>query len=140
MNDILDFNALKEEFIAKTKGKDLKVFAEKQQHVIEKLINSNKSLEEKVTHLEFLLSSLERNNVVSSYNAEELICIEQIQILKGKSSGRELSLDEVKRFDLLMKNLCLIRGQSTNPSEHGDYSNIKEAELVAIARSTTENR
>ena len=68
-------------------------------------------------------------------NAEEMICIEQIDLLKQKSSSRELSLDEVKRLDLLVKNLRLIREQSTEVINTTDYKNLGEAELVAIASS-----
>jgi hypothetical protein len=64
---------------------------------------------------------------------EELICIEQINILKSKSSDRELSLDECKRLDLLIKNLRLIRNESIETIDATNHSSIDEAALVAIA-------
>jgi hypothetical protein len=43
----------------------------------------------------------------------ELICLKQIENLKTISSGRDLTLDEVKRLDLLNKNLRLAQSEPT---------------------------
>lgn len=136
MSNVINIEDLRRDFVLKTTNKDLKDFAHQQQVVIETLLTSNKNLEEKVKHLENLLLSLENNNIVSQITPEEMICIEQINGLKSKSSNRELSLDEVKRLDLLVKNLRLIREQSTQVINTKEYSNVKEAELVAIATQT----
>lgn len=69
---------------------------------------------------------------------EEIICVEQIDILKSKSANRELSLDECKRLDLLVKNLRLIRNESTEVINTTNYSTINEDDLVAIATSRRE--
>lgn len=136
MGDLINIEDLKREFVLKTSAKDLKAFAEQQQKVIETLVSSNRSLSEKVSHLENLLMSLENNNVISQISTEEMICIEQINVLRGKSANRELSLDEVKRLDLLVKNLRLIREKSTQVINTREYTHVKEAELVAIATQT----
>lgn len=133
MSNLVDINQLREEFVQKTKTKDLKAFAEQQQVVIEKLVNQNRQLQEKNDHLEKILMSLEKNNMVISVSPEEMICVEQIEVLKSKSATRELQLDEVKRLDLLVKNLRLIREQSTQVIESTNHSHIKEMDLVAIA-------
>lgn len=70
---------------------------------------------------------------------EELICIEQINILKSKSSDRELSLDECKRLDILVKNLRLIRDESIETIDATNHSSIDEAALVAIATNRFES-
>jgi hypothetical protein len=46
-----------------------------------------------------------------------------------------LTLEEVKRLDLLVKNLKLIREESTIIVNNKKSDNIKEADLVAIAKS-----
>jgi len=136
MSNVINIEDLRRDFVLKTTNKDLKDFAVQQQAVIETLLASNKHLEDKLKHLENLLLSLENNNIVSQITPEEMICIEQINGLRSKSSNRELSLDEVKRLDLLVKNLRLIREQSTQVINTKEYTNVKEADLVAIATQT----
>lgn len=139
MSNLIDIQDLKKEFIEKTKLKDVRVFAEKQQELIENLIEQNKSLTEKIKHLETLL--LNRPSAVKiEISSEELICMEQIDILRSKSSSRELSLDEVKRLDLLVKNLRLIREESTEVINTTGYStDVSEDTLVAIATNRRES-
>lgn len=136
MSNVINIEDLRRDFVLKTTNKDLKDFAVQQQAVIETLLSTNKNLEDKLKHLENLLLSLENNNIVSQITPEEMICIEQINGLRSKSSNRELSLDEVKRLDLLVKNLRLIREQSTQVINTKEYTNVKEADLVAIATQT----
>lgn len=129
MSEIISIDDLKKQYSDKLKTKELREYVQSQQKLIENLLAENKSLKEKLSHLEQLLTS----NVTKS-SQEEIICIEQIEILKSKSASRELSLDEVKRLDLLIKNLRLAREQSTEVITTTDYSEVKEADLVAIAR------
>jgi hypothetical protein len=110
---------------------DIKALAKQSKTQI--LEDENKALRERVMELE---SSL----LHSAIRPEELICIEQIELLKQKSTGRELTLDEVRRLDILIKNLRLIQGQSTEATEHKDYRNVKEADLVAIARTKEDDQ
>jgi|CXWK01.1.fsa_nt_gi hypothetical protein len=98
-----------------------------------KLKQENSLLREKILSLESILSK------PLAVTPEELICVEQIDIIKQKSAGRELSLDEIKRLDLLIKNLRLVKEQSTQTIEHKDYRNVKEVDLVAIARELEED-
>jgi len=140
MADILDMQDLRKQFVEKTKLKDVKEFAEKQQDLIEKLLNDNKLLSEKVGHLEEMLKA-SAATIKVPMTVEELICIEQIDLLRQKSRDRELSLDESKRLDIFIKNLRLIRNESTEVINTTNYSTLNEVELVAIAtgkQSSTE--
>lgn len=101
-----------------------------QEQVIYLLKKENKALKERLYVTELRLQT-------TPLSSEEIICIDQIAILKGCSSKRELSLDEVKRLDLLIKNLRLIRQQSTQVIESKDYINMKESDLVAAINSTS---
>jgi hypothetical protein len=128
------------EFIKEAKKKELQQFTESQLITINKLQDENNLLKQKLGAMERMLVELEQRKV--SYNSmpdEELICIEQIQVLKTKSSSRELSLDEAKRLDLFIKNLRLIREQSTEVINSADYRDLGEEALVRIASSTTED-
>lgn len=139
MSKVIDIQDLNREFVEKTKLKDVKQFAEKQQTLIQTLIDQNNSLREKIDHLESLLMSTPSRAVRIEITPEEAICIEQIEVLRSKSASRELSLDEVKRLDLLVKNLRLIREESTEVINTTSYSNdISEEALVAIATSRRE--
>lgn len=106
------------------KEKDSVIFSLKQENVL---------LKQRIAQLE---TSMQKQSTITP---EELICIEQIAIVKSKSSNRELSLDEVKRLDILIKNLRLIQDQSTEAIDHKDYRNVKEVDLVAIARRSEED-
>jgi hypothetical protein len=130
MSDIASIDDLKDQYIDKLKTKELREYANNQNKIIEKLSEENKKLKEQLESKKLV--------VATPISTEESICIEQIEILRSKSLGRELSLDEVKRLDLLVKNLRLAREQSTEVISSADYSDIKEAELVAIARGSAE--
>lgn len=70
---------------------------------------------------------------IKSVSPEELICVEQIRILQNRSAQRELSLEEVKKLDYLIKNLRLIKEQSTENLASTVYRDVTEDDLVAIA-------
>lgn len=136
-NEVISIEDLRKQYQDKVKTKDLKAFADKQQEVIMKLLQQREELEDKVKHLESMLVNVP-NLQASKLSSEEIICMEQIHLLKSKSDNRELSLDEIKRLDLLVKNLRLIREQSTQVINTTDYSEVKESDLVSIARGITE--
>ena len=109
MSDVINIKDLKKQFEEKVKSKDLQEFATAQQKLIEQLVLENKRLQERAAHLEQVMKQVSTldNGVVSKISPEEMICIEQINIFHNRSAERELTLDEVKRLDLLIKNLRL---------------------------------
>lgn len=139
MSNLIDIQDLKKQFEEKTKVKDLKEFASSQYKLIENLVSENKLLKEKNEYLEQALQNYVQKSMRLS--PEEMICIEQIDLLKTKSRNRELTLEETKRLDILVRSLKLIREESTVIVSHSDPSGVKESELVAIARGpeTTDN-
>ena len=66
---------------------------------------------------------------------EEAICVEQIRKIKENSSKRQLSTDEVKKLDILHKNLKLARGQDTRIAARNQAGKMTAAELANIAKS-----
>jgi hypothetical protein len=99
---------------------DFKALAIKEQFEI--ILNENAMLKMRI-------QELENSEIISN---EELICMKQIGILKASSDMRDLTLDEVKRLDLLVKNLKIIREKPSVDLEE-DIRDVREADLVAIA-------
>ena len=69
-------------------------------------------------------------------SSEEMICIEQISMLKEASANRQLSLDEIKRLDLLIKNVRIVRGE--NKPIDVESTSSTEAELLALVVNSTD--
>lgn len=136
MSNIVDIKTLRDQFEEKIKSENLQEFATSQQKLIEKLLLENKRIQDKNKHLEQVMKQLSSlDGVVSRISPEEMICIEQINILHNRSADRELTLDEVKRLDLLVKNLRLIRDVSSQTVDILSHGETKVEELVAIART-----
>lgn len=107
--------------------KDLQEFAEQQHKEIVRLLSVNKKLEEEIEHLKKIVSSnesflIKKPQVLSN---EELICIEQINILKVASTQGPLTLEECKKFAEYVKTLRTIRGK-------------EDKEVAALKEYTTE--
>ena len=90
------------------------------------------TLLEKIQFLE--TSKIDKAHPMSD---EELIALMQIQKLLEKSSmGKELSLEELKKYDILVKNKRLAQGSSTVNAEYKVLpDNITEDGLLQIAEA-----
>lgn len=119
--DIVNINKLQQEYL------ESKQFSTAQQELIDKLLEENAILKQKLSSLEHVALA----TIGSS--PEEIVCLEQIARLKERSHSRELTLDEVKRLDLLIKNLRLIKEQSTENISTAKFRDVEESDLVAIA-------
>lgn len=104
----------------------------KEEFLISNLQKENKELQEQIVVLKKLIEK--------DISFEELICLKQIEILHNRSIQRELSLEEVKKLDLLIKNLRLIKEQSTENLATPRYRDVKESDLVAIATTQSESQ
>lgn len=132
MSSLIDLNELKQAYMEASKLKEVKDIAATQLKIIEKLQAENTMLKEKLSNAQSLPTIPNFGGRVSS---EEMICIEQIEILKNKSVGRELTLEEVKKLDLLNKNLRLAREQATQVIDTMDYQSMSTEELEQLAQS-----
>lgn len=130
MDDINSIEELRKQFLVEIKGKELKDFATRQQVMIEDLLQRNKILEAKLKSAQITKSSVLSN--ATQITPEERICIEQLELLSAKSSERELSLDECKRLDILVKNLRLIQSSPTIVDVESDYTKQEIENLVAL--------
>lgn len=106
--------------------------------IVTDLENENKNLKKQIEELkQQLVDSMFKKEITP----EEMVCIEQIKVLQSRSNQRELSLDEVKKLDLLVKNLRLIREKSTENVHSPRYRDVTSAEdiLVEIATQSPEH-
>ena len=118
------------------KSQELQEYADKQFEVINTLTAENEQLKAENTHLKQLLSSIPKGGTINNFpiSEEELICIEQISKLKDSSEKRELTLDEIKKLDLLHKNLKMIRDNvviDVKPSKQKSLSSDKLLSIIA---------
>ncbi len=101
-----------------------------------------------ISQLQERLSDSERENrslrkSLDQYNGsfqidvtpEEIIVIEQIDYLQKASAQRALTIEEVKKLDLLIKNLNLIKSQPTQivANAKDKHQSLPEADLIEIA-------
>lgn len=121
-----DVKSLKKKAELAIKAQELENFNKSQFDLIVKLKKENEDLKNKLENLENILKG-----GVHKISSEELICMEQIENLKKISAKRELTLEEVKKLDLLVKNLRLIREQSTQVIDVSTEE-ISDDELIKI--------
>jgi len=99
---------------------------------VERLISENKKLQQELNQLK----NPKPEKVLLS--DETIIAELQLSRLKQKAFAGELTLEEIKKYDLLVKNKKLAEG---NPTIIADYKklpeNVSEDELVLIASNLT---
>lgn len=139
MNNLIDIQELRKQVQEKKSVEDWKAFSEMQNGVIEQYQKQIDLLKIKNNNLENIILKKYQSNLITELPVEEKICIEQINRLEKVSTDRQLTLEEVKRLDLLVKNLKLIREESTIVVNNKMPDNYKEADLVAIAAQSEDN-
>jgi hypothetical protein len=118
------------------KSVELQEYTDKLFATVNQLTQENEQLKAELSHLKNLLNAIPKGNLLSAQplTEEELICLEQITRLKNSSEQRELTLDEVKKLDLLHKNLKIIRDNAiidVKPAKQKALSNEKLLAIVA---------
>lgn len=119
---------------------ELKEYCDNQFKLIGDLNRKVARLEEENEHLKQLLQQTVPVIAPLDVTNEQAICELQLERLKRAALDRELTLEETKKMDLLIKNLYLAKGQSTaiiNAQYKKVESEISDAQLVDIA--TTKN-
>ena len=95
----------------------------------------SQSLQKQLDHANEIIKSMGSPLLLSGKdnNDEEFICVGQIKILKERSQTRELDINDVKKLDLLIKNIRLIRSQPTENS-NTTVRDVSETDLLLAAR------
>ena len=98
------------------------------------LRNEIEKLTNEVIKYKILLNEIDSEANPDIVSDEEAICVEQIRKLKENSSKRQLSTDEVKKLDILHKNLKLARGQGTRVGAKNQAGAMTASQLAEIAK------
>jgi DNA-binding transcriptional regulator/RsmH inhibitor MraZ len=98
--------------------KDLQEYCDSQFVAMRAAIEKIKSLQDEVTHLQQLLASTtplisDENTTRIIVTPEAALVDAQIQLLQRAAMTRQMSLEEVKTLDLLIKNKRLLSGDPT---------------------------
>lgn len=124
-----------------------KSFVEQQHKTITALITKNKLLEEEVKHLKDLLLTITPvagDNVVQKIiiTPAEALIERQVFMIQSYGLEKELTLEEVKKLDLLLKNLKILKDQNTtiqnSPAKY-ENKHLSSAQLIQIATSKKSN-
>lgn len=125
---------------------ELEAYSNKQFILLDKSTKKVKELEEEVEHLKSLLfnttqlieKEMSKGIIVSP---EEALCMGQISILEERGRGQtELTLEEIKKFDLLMKNLNSIRDTETVKKQIKTFTSVaSDRDLLKLASEDKEN-
>lgn len=117
---------------------DMRKYIENQNVAIITLQQEIERKNKEIEHLKSMLDSciplLDTKQENNSISDEELICVTQISKLKKKAMEGDLTVDEVKMFDTLVKNLRLIRGESTENKAEAKFKDVNPTKLLEIAK------
>lgn len=116
-------------------------FLSKQHETISILLEKNKELTQEIIKLKQLLTTPVVERVILT--PEEALIETQIQFIHERSYTTELTLEEVKKLDLLIKNKKIIKEQQNEITiqaesknlDKKDYSNI---ELIQLASTSND--
>lgn len=103
---------------------------------IDSLKKENKALRHEVDHLKELLTytaPLVSKNVRIEVPKEQAACEIQLRMLHEKAQGRELTLEETKRLEILIKSLYLIKDKATGITVESD----DEASIEDLTKAAT---
>ncbi len=106
-----------------------------------KLQDQLKQRDEQIKHLEEMLQSVNipvYSPVINEVTDEEMIALKQLERLKEAAQIRPLSLEEVRIYDLLVKNKRLAQGNATDIMDTVKLPQKKE-ELLKIASKKIKN-
>lgn len=107
----------------------LKTLTESQQEYIGQLLNT---LDVKEREILALQNNTTPDKIIIS--DEEQIAAGQLRLLKQKAESGELTLDDIKRFDILVKNKRIAQGSSpTIDVNHNVLDTISTVDLLKIA-------
>lgn len=125
--------------------KDLKGYSNGQYKTVEKLTGEIQKKDEEIVHLKYLLQQcipkLKEDFDFKIISDEEQISLMQLDKLKQKAVKRELTLEETKKFDILVKNKRLSQGKSTNNTNTSPHlKDVTPKDLIVIAESNPKKK
>lgn len=115
----------------------------KMSEVVDNLVRQLEEKEEEISQLKHILSNttpVAGEITVSPITDEELIADIQLRKLLSNAKIRELTLDETRKFDLLVKNKRLATGQATNIDKDELPKELSGKSLLQIAYGKKEGK
>lgn len=105
---------------------------------IDQLLKAVDEKDKEISHLKEMLGSMvptiqTSDSIVSPITDEELIADIQISKLKEAAKIRDLTLDEIRKFDLLVKNKRLAQGDPTTINGENLLKQKSKPELIKLA-------
>ena len=98
------------------------------------LKNEIERLKSEVIKYMILLKEIDSDANPEIVSDTEAICVLEIRKLKESSADRHLSTDEVKKLDILHKNLKLARGQGVRVGARNKAGEMSAMDLAKIAQ------
>jgi hypothetical protein len=98
------------------------------------LKNEIERLKSEVIKYMILLKEIDSEANPEIVSDTEAICVLELRKLKETSADRPLSTDEVKKLDMLHKNLKLARGEGTRVGAKNKAGEMSAADLAKIAQ------
>lgn len=118
-----------EEYIIQLEQTNFKLNASMQTFV-EKIA----TYEEEISHLKSMLFKQSDTGIALQMTDEELIADIQLRKMSDKAKSQVLSLEDVKIFDLLVKNKRLAQGNPTNINDNKNLpAKLTPSTLIQIA-------
>lgn len=113
-------------------------FIRKQHETITELMEKNKKLEEEISHLKKLVTSsvpLIGQSPVDKMiiSPEEFVIDEQVRIIQERAVGSELSLEDVKKLDILLKHSQVYKKEKNKNTVSTTATPISAQDLILIA-------
>src|SRR5271165_5537908 len=104
---------------------------------IEKLTEVIASLNSKLSHTTPNAPIISNDSNISD---EEIIAISELKKLQDRSSsGKELTLEEIKKYDILVKNKRLVQNQEDS-TQKDNLPDLQDDNLILIATSKLEKK
>jgi len=98
------------------------------------LRNEIEKLKGEVTKYKILLNEIDDEANADFVTDVEMTCVVEIRKLKTASEKRVLSTDEVKKLDILHKNLKIARGEGTRVGAKNKAGTMSAKDLADIAK------
>lgn len=133
MSDIIDISKLHKNFKSDLEKKE---FVEAQHRSIISLNKQIQEQQEEIAQLKTMLAQNPNNVQKVILSPEQALIEEQIFMIQQRSYAKELTLEDVKKLDILLKNKNLIKEKDTlkADSKKLGYTNV---DLVQIAQGPT---
>ncbi len=133
LDDFKTIDQLKKEILSLTRENKAALIT------VDKVLKELNKKNEEIRHLQSLIEQSvpvikkESQKLIIAVSPEESIAQTQLERLRQTAQNRVLTLEEVRMYDLLVKNKRLVLDESTVNLGKNQYRDVAEAELIKVA-------